>query len=216
MDIEQRLGAITGIPNHEEEMGLQLHYTPKEIPDGRLTLGLHTDTNMRFFRCVTALIYLNDIPSKHEAETVFPLVNMKENSPYIEASKFLLQHDVQHTSTAQNPDFPRSIPKAADFLLESSIDPKNGMTIKPEAGKLVLFYSRDRLGNIDPWSWHGGASVLGTGKWTLQKFKEVPREFRDSEKEFRTFIESKYRIYAGGSVSHNYVVTDPNGLDKLD
>eukprot|EP00933_Yihiella_yeosuensis_P028255 TRINITY_DN22071_c0_g1_i1.p1 TRINITY_DN22071_c0_g1~~TRINITY_DN22071_c0_g1_i1.p1 ORF type:complete len:381 (+),score=74.81 TRINITY_DN22071_c0_g1_i1:1050-2192(+) len=58
-----------------------------------------------------------------------------------------------------------------------------GLSITPKAGKLVLFFSRDSTGCVDPLSFHGGAEVLPgvvtdqghpAGKWTMQLFRQIP------------------------------------------
>ena len=66
-----------------------------------------------------------------------------------------------------------------------------GLSVYPEAGKLVLFFTCDSDGDVDPCSWHGGAAVgdvtgsapaatdsegrgADNGKWMLQIFKDVP------------------------------------------
>ena len=45
---------------------------------------------------------------------------------------------------------------------------------------MVLFYTRTRTGEIDATSWHGGCAVHpnSPGKWTAQKFFEVPPKYR--------------------------------------
>lgn len=70
----------------------------------------------------------------------------------------------------------------------------------------MLFYSRDQNGEVDPYSWHGGAAVLGTGKWTLQKFKEVPREHRANFDSLRSYVEAKHRLLAAGTNGVNYII----------
>eukprot|EP00746_Dinoflagellata_sp_MGD_P143789 gnl/MRDRNA2_/MRDRNA2_76575_c0_seq1.p1 gnl/MRDRNA2_/MRDRNA2_76575_c0~~gnl/MRDRNA2_/MRDRNA2_76575_c0_seq1.p1 ORF type:complete len:558 (+),score=59.85 gnl/MRDRNA2_/MRDRNA2_76575_c0_seq1:158-1831(+) len=70
-----------------------------------------------------------------------------------------------------------------------------GLAVPPVRGSCVAFFTRSAHtgGAIDPRSWHGGAAVVTesaaakgtgtltnsmhrTGKWTLQKFREVPNE----------------------------------------
>jgi len=207
--IENRVAALTGTPPHNEEVGLQLHFTPPETyEEGRLSLGLHTDTNQRFFRFVTALIYLNTIPSEHDGFTIFPLVGQPHSSPLIKASSHLIANNIEHTNSAFAPfNEDPTLPLASQQLLRAS-NTTIGLHVKPEKGKLILFYSRDDKGDIDPFGWHGGASVLGTGKWTLQKFKEVPKRFRRQEKDFREFINSKYFIPAASTGTENYIIEE--------
>lgn len=76
------------------------------------------------------------------------------------------------------------------------LDPSGiGVAVPAVRGSCVAFFTRSASsdGAIDPFSWHGGASVNGTivgcsdvvtvpevqphhrtGKWTLQKFREMP------------------------------------------
>eukprot|EP00933_Yihiella_yeosuensis_P074842 TRINITY_DN8390_c3_g1_i1.p1 TRINITY_DN8390_c3_g1~~TRINITY_DN8390_c3_g1_i1.p1 ORF type:complete len:296 (+),score=48.20 TRINITY_DN8390_c3_g1_i1:309-1196(+) len=70
-----------------------------------------------------------------------------------------------------------------------------GLAVSPRQGSCVAFFTRNPVdGTIDPQSWHGGADVrlpssepkgsveggsdkmAPTGKWALQKFREVPVE----------------------------------------
>lgn len=70
------------------------------------------------------------------------------------------------------------------------LDPSGvGVAVAPVRGSCVAFFTRSEgsFGRIDPYSWHGGAAVLSAndeevpegkttaGKWTFQKFREVPR-----------------------------------------
>ena len=55
-----------------------------------------------------------------------------------------------------------------------------GLAVAPTKGLMVLFYTRTRTGEIDATSWHGGCAVHpnSPGKWTAQKFFEVPPKYR--------------------------------------
>ena len=35
-----------------------------------------------------------------------------------------------------------------------------GLSIQPQAGRLLVFFSRMDDGEIDPWSWHGGGRLV--------------------------------------------------------
>lgn len=68
-----------------------------------------------------------------------------------------------------------------------------GLAVPAQRGSCVAFFTRSTRveGAIDPHSWHGGAGVFGggselhsaapgsppEGKWTLQKFREAPRDW---------------------------------------
>ena len=81
-----------------------------------------------------------------------------------------------------------------------------GINVQPEKGKLVLFYSRNFDGQIDPYSWHGGAIVAGTGKWTMQKFKEIPKEFRRKESLVKCWMNDRYKVLASSSPNEIFIV----------
>ena len=55
---------------------------------------------------------------------------------------------------------------------------QSGASIVPEVGKLVIFFTCDEDGEIDPLTWHGADAVNASeqteDKWTLQIFKELP------------------------------------------
>ena len=51
------------------------------------------------------------------------------------------------------------------------------MAIRPRAGNLALFWTREASGEIAERSWHGGEVVphdAKQDKWLLRKFKEIP------------------------------------------
>merc|ERR1712232_878405 len=51
-----------------------------------------------------------------------------------------------------------------------------GLQVHPREGRLLLFFTRDADGQVDPYSWHGASAVGANGapKFTAQVFKEVP------------------------------------------
>ena len=54
----------------------------------------------------------------------------------------------------------------------------SGTSIVPEVGKLLIFFTCDDDGEVDPLTWHGADAVNARqqteDKWTLQIFKELP------------------------------------------
>ncbi|GMI12771.1 hypothetical protein TrLO_g15713 [Triparma laevis f. longispina] len=48
--------------------------------------------------------------------------------------------------------------------------PENGHKVKPEKGKVIIFYSLDFAGKTDPFSLHGGCPVLEGEKWSGNKW----------------------------------------------
>jgi len=50
-----------------------------------------------------------------------------------------------------------------------------GLSVRPSKGLAVMFYHHLKMGHLDTSTWHGGAAVSHEqGKWTMQKFKELP------------------------------------------
>lgn len=47
--------------------------------------------------------------------------------------------------------------------------------IQPRRGAAAIFWSRFPDGAPDPRMWHAACPVYKGAKWTLQKFKEIPR-----------------------------------------
>lgn len=108
------------------------------------------------------------------------------------AARSLLSDHVLHTARVTQADDPRSI-RHANLLVGAASLGQGGLSVYPEAGKLVLFFTRGDDGEVDPTSFHGGASVgdvgsgggsggdgdeTTTGKWILQICKEVPSGLR--------------------------------------
>ena len=127
------------------------------------------------------------------------------------AARALLSEHVLHTAHVTPGDDPCCI-RHADLLVGAAGRGHGrgrghgGLSIYPEAGKLVLFFTRGNDGEVDPMSFHGGAKVgelatgsgggggggtsgntdgggsvvceLDAGKWILQICKEVPPTLR--------------------------------------
>ena len=160
------------------------------------------DTNNgRPFRFATALIYLNDPGAACGGETVFPLA-FSEDACGAEA---LFQEGHAHTGEGASEATAKLLAlgreacagrrglagRGAVFTMERPRRASRGclprgtaskcpeQAVAPERGLLILFYSRERGGAIDAASWHGGCAVdpASPGKWTCQKFFEVPRKY---------------------------------------
>jgi len=176
---------------------------------GQCAEGLHVDTNNGTpFRSVTAILYLNDLPSECGAATVFPLADAKSTDPRLLASKRLLMDEICHTRGSayyleakedNNGDgdgdgdgdhsngnaLLTPLQEADAALLESVASTAangQGLRIQPQAGRLLLFFSRMDNGEIDPRSWHGGerlvplestATTTVVDKKIMTLFKEV-------------------------------------------
>lgn len=49
-------------------------------------------------------------------------------------------------------------------------DCSKGVSVYPEQGRIVLFYSQDAAGRTDPYSMHGGCPVIKGTKWSANKW----------------------------------------------
>ena len=67
----------------------------------------------------------------------------------------------------------------ADVLLSAAEERCTGVHVRPQRGAACVFWTMDETG-VDAASWHNGARVRhrAGGKWIVQKFKELPREWR--------------------------------------
>jgi hypothetical protein len=125
--------------------------------------GLHVDTNNdSTFRSVTAILYLNDVPSECGGATVFPLANAKADDPAFAAAQRLLGDRIAHTrGAAGSTGHVRPSQEADAGLLERTVgDMSRGLRIQPQAGRLCIFFSRTADGAVDARSWHGGERLL--------------------------------------------------------
>ena len=104
-----------------------------------------------------------------------------------DAAKKLLAEGNLHTSNLADPDLE---PLAQELVFAG--EEKQGLSVYPEAGKLLLFFTMGDHGDVDPMSWHGGARVGSAGahggKWMLQIFKTIPPELRNHPDEVTRFL----------------------------
>jgi hypothetical protein len=127
--------------------------------------GLHMDTNNKcMFRHVTCLLYLNDIPEECGGATVFPLARCLPKDPALQAARRLLGHNLSHTRSReivslglQEEARLLEARHGTNFPKQPTTD--TAISIQPQAGKLLVFFSRDSQGREDPRSWHAGARI---------------------------------------------------------
>jgi hypothetical protein len=212
--VEARIGQLTSCPSHEEEPPLLLLYERRaseggEDPTRSLGKSLHVDTNGgKPRRFASALLYLSSPAAG--GQTVFPLASTTPaclktatgDAPAREAalagSRQLLKAGTYHTGNSKKPAA-RAIEALVQHTPRSHAPPKgashvateNGVAIRPIAGNLVLFWTRENDGTIAPRSWHGGEVVphdAGQDKWLLRKFKEIPQAVFDDAAKRSEFV----------------------------
>lgn len=177
-----RIDKIMGVERHEDEVRPKVHEyrprAPNECCDNSpLLSGLHVDINVRPFRYATAILYLSTTTDGSGA-TIFPCVNC--DTAVINAASHLIDSNVYHTDHGlQDP----SMRESSEILLDLKLDqPEHGpLCIRPDEGKLAIFFSCDDDGLCDPFSWHGAGTVQSKStcsKWTFQCFKEIPPDSR--------------------------------------
>eukprot|EP00927_Polykrikos_kofoidii_P067771 TRINITY_DN63212_c0_g1_i1.p1 TRINITY_DN63212_c0_g1~~TRINITY_DN63212_c0_g1_i1.p1 ORF type:complete len:385 (+),score=47.79 TRINITY_DN63212_c0_g1_i1:168-1322(+) len=199
-----RIDALCGVERHTAEQPPRVHhYSPSRFTVGgpakvsasaasakaeRMKWGVHLDTNGRPWRFATAILYLASLPKAADGATVFPCSGDEVARL---AGEALCKADQQHTGNI----FDEDLEPEARALVGAAAGGR-GLSVRPEAGKLVVFFSRSEDGAVDGTSWHGGARVIESagaegGKWILQFFKEVPMSYRSSADAVTRFVRSR-------------------------
>eukprot|EP00929_Paragymnodinium_shiwhaense_P118315 TRINITY_DN90251_c0_g1_i1.p1 TRINITY_DN90251_c0_g1~~TRINITY_DN90251_c0_g1_i1.p1 ORF type:complete len:530 (-),score=96.14 TRINITY_DN90251_c0_g1_i1:894-2483(-) len=186
--LEERVSALTGVQWHVDECRpfLKFDKAGKDIKGHTkddLNVGLHVDPNGGFsHRVCTVILYLNDCVS---GRTVFPCVGDSSCHPL---GRDLIHGG--HTHTSHSGVEEGSLASQGHSLMEKAECSNQALRVTPSAGSALLFFSLlDEVAGgsgapegvaVDPLTWHGGASVVSpdVGKWTVQFFKEVPKEQR--------------------------------------
>jgi hypothetical protein len=130
--------------------------------------GLHVDTNNDSTRrSVTALLYLHDLAPGAGGGTAFPLAGAAIGDRRLAAARRLLGARIAHTrggaDAGQGGAGGLTPARAADAArLEGGRGGAagTGLRVRPERGKLLLFFSRTGDGEIDPCSFHGGERLI--------------------------------------------------------
>ena len=131
--------------------------TPSRTPSQSLPLGLHIDTNSRPSRYCTAILYLTHLPNS--GATVFPVAKRHEDGKGAEgdsckstltpstvsnekaraAAASLVHNDILHTNLASKEL--QCHQDSANLLLKAA-DDSQGLSVYPDVGKLIIFFTR--------------------------------------------------------------------------
>ena len=179
-EIEKRISIITRYESHKGEVPLIFNFTPpQKLTNNGVGLGCHLDVHNKPNRFVTSLIYLNSLDEDCGGKTSFPYASTNLPSQVEESGRILYENGFTHTNTTLKSKEEKII-SSAQFLTEFSSS-SSCFSITPKKGRMILFYSRNQTGKVDHKSWHAGLDVIKSGKFTLQKFKEVKIEDANEE-----------------------------------
>ena len=199
IDVEARVGALVSCVPHALDGGIKLQYThfaarpggteqtsarAKDADKARAPEGAHLDTNKRPHRHCTVLIYLNDVGEG--GETVFPLAGLTDEAAHgrglLKAARLAAAEGKHHTHDKSDDESVAAALKAINVQAERAAAGDGGLKVQPRKGLAVVFYSMGADGDVDPQTFHFGASLTapGAGKWTMQFFKELPADARSA------------------------------------
>ena len=143
--IYDRIDAMCGVGRQTGEVPPKVAYSaPRRREVGgeqlaRMPLGLHVDTNA-VGTYVTALLYLTTVPAAMDGATVFPCAVVADRAAAegsSEAAAALLSEQALHTGQAH-----AGAVHHAELLLEAAEGGETGVSVFPETGKLLLFFTR--------------------------------------------------------------------------
>ena len=191
----ERIGVLCGSPPRPDEAVPCVRNVSPTRGLGATRLmkaGLHVDSNGNPYRYATALLYLSDVAA--DGATVFPCSD-SDNVELKLACERLLENGHTHTVSCRD----KKVELAKRTLIEAA-EAREGLSVYPRAGKLLLFYTLDDVGLVDPYSWHGGAAIgddpWPTGsKWVLQVFKTVPENLRDHPEQTVRFCKESRALH---------------------
>eukprot|EP00448_Togula_jolla_P028807 CAMPEP_0170627430 /NCGR_PEP_ID=MMETSP0224-20130122/31970_1 /TAXON_ID=285029 /ORGANISM="Togula jolla, Strain CCCM 725" /LENGTH=321 /DNA_ID=CAMNT_0010954435 /DNA_START=1 /DNA_END=963 /DNA_ORIENTATION=- len=198
LDVEERLGALTGQPAHSDEQhwlarammapskssgkvgGATFIDRPK-LDAGEFPNGFHVDTAANMVRrFVSGLLYLS---SPVDGQTCFPLATTNTSgSPEEETLELSRRFVAGGIHSVGDKAQEQEVVKAAKLFMGRSRLGK-GLCVQPQPGTLLVFWTRGDAGEIDPHSWHGTKLVNPNSpepKWFVRKFKQMPKSVWNS------------------------------------
>ena len=186
--VDHAVSELFGITPREEQWQSVVNCTP-EAPAGAtpgLLNGLHVDTaNDEPLRYATSLLYLRSVHLG--GETLF--------STQAEAGAVLLEAGIEATfdDRLEDAQQQRQHPHLEDA--RRTLEAGCRSLVPPEAGTLIVFYSRRPDGTVDPAAFHGSAIPLSGEKWTLQTFWAAPAAFEHGPEAYARERHARRRFF---------------------
>lgn len=189
LDVEERIARLTGIPRRPSENGMMFSFAnPGTHP---ILRNVHHDKNADEKRTATVLIYLSTTPGhEHGGHTIFPTVpgTTSEKSKKFTSilsrifsqafsSGMKILEVVQKTQdTSDNNDGkmwnPRVFKAVSQDCERAKQEDSRSLTVLPQAGTAVVFFSENDDETPDPRTWHAACfPSSGPQRFALQKFK---------------------------------------------
>lgn len=201
-DIETRVGIVTGVPPHRNEEPVNIHRIKQRkvgtewTPLTERIHSVHHDKVQKEFSVATVIVYLNNVTLG--GGTVWPCTALLPDgsSPrkacseaftwgarwFDGESTTVRGYPRKWTSPTEVQDQLGEVLLAADEACSTDGDFQGwanpALLTTATAGAAVVFFHEHPNGSPDPFAWHAGCAPLSNHKWTMQKFKEMPREFR--------------------------------------
>ena len=146
--LQKRLAAITGLPyNLFQQKSEELQVVKY---DGGGQFKVHHDSSMFHPRLLTALLYLNDVPTVCQGGTWFPFAASRGPQTQDQSDPTTIEEAIAMSLQFQ-PD---------DSVNGTSVDGLPGLIVTPKQGDAIIFFNHLLSGALDPLAVHAGLPVV--------------------------------------------------------
>jgi prolyl 4-hydroxylase len=191
-NIELKMAVITASPPHGGEETMCIHRILPSKEEFNLD-EIHHDKVSKEFSSVTILTYLSDVDEG--GETIWPCTGKTDKGESVSSScktafdggarwfngeKTVVKgvNGQQKKPTPMHADL-NAIRDSTHAACGARADGFKDMThVQPKRGSAAVFFHNDGNGQGDAMAWHTGCRVRKGTKWTMQKFKELPQDWR--------------------------------------